>query len=116
MACSGVCGFTRYEVEHNLINDPITEASCTGVDVKAAIARHMAAAFPEESGGCGDGCSCLELPDQNPVPTKWSPQYVRKVQFRVPETECTIYYEATYRYRVRHYVGNCARGPIPPGQ
>ena len=119
MPCSGTGTITKYEVEHNVEGTP-THANCEDADppvnVGDAIKDHMKAAYPDAEGGCDEDCGCLEITGQDPTPSKWSPWYVRDVQFTVPNTKCQILYKATYRYRTRLYVCNCARGPIPSGQ
>jgi hypothetical protein len=121
MSCTGKCPITRYEVEYDVLQKE-ESSGCSNVDTDDAIDKHMKAAFPDaqqacEQQACEDSsCLCLELPNQTPTPSKWSPLYFRRVQFTIPDTDCELFYEAKYKYRTRLYDANCARGPIPDGQ
>jgi len=116
MSCADDCPITRYEVETKII-DTAEAGDCSNVDKDDAIEAHMNAAYPDEQKPCPEeSCDCLELENQSPTPSVWTRQYERKVQFQVPDTECTIWYKALYKYRTRRYEANCARGPIPPNQ
>ena len=122
MTCSGPCWRTTYNrqsdpISARYIGNPLPEGD--GVEFKdssAGIAwfapsEYMIEQFPDEVSGCDPGCSCLELPDQNPPSSKWS-EWTEVELVIVHDSRagrCII--EVKFRYRVssRRYEGNCSK-------